>query len=413
VFGPLPGGDVDTLSIDLSDPRSFTDGPPHAAFDRLRETSPVAWNPAAAGTPTGGFWSLTRFDHCSRVSRDTARFTSTHGMCFPSQPERGPSMVDNVMWVDPPLHTRIRGLASRGFSTRVVARFEDWVRERVVEILDGLPMGQPFDAVELIAAELPAQVIASVMGAPIEDRRRIVAWANDIFAREEPGGYERAGAALGAVFAYANELREVKRSQPAADMITDLSNAEYDGVPITDGEYQQFVMSLLIAGFETTHTLIGQSLRLMVEHREIDEQVRTSTSADGGRAAVEELLRYITPAMHMARTSTAAVLVGDVEIPAGDLVVLWYVAANRDPDVFDDPHSFRVGRTGAAHQSFGAGGPHYCIGQQLARLEGRVLLEEMVRRDLRFDLAGDPQRRPTVFINALHSLPVTQRGTGA
>jgi cholest-4-en-3-one 26-monooxygenase len=350
---------------------------------------------------------LTRFADCSQVSRDTSNFTSTQGICFPTDARAAQVMVDNVLFSDPPRHTRIRGLASRGFSTRVVARFEDWVRETVVGIFDSLPSGETFDAVQLVAAELPAQVIASVMGAPVEDRHRIVQWANEMFAREEPGGMERAQRARGEVFAYAVELREIKRREPAADMITDLSNAEYEGVPITDGEFQQFVMSLLIAGFETTHTLIAQTLRLMCEEPTIDHEVRTSTAVDGGRAAVEELLRYITPAMEMARVATRAVEIGDVEINQGDMVVMWYVAANRDPEVFDDPHAFRIGRT-PNHASFGAGGPHYCLGQQLARLEGRILLQEIVRRDLRLDLAGPPQRRPTVFINALATLPVKQ-----
>jgi cholest-4-en-3-one 26-monooxygenase len=316
-------------------------------------------------------------------------------------------MVDNVMWNDPPRHTRIRGLASRGFSTRVVARFEDWVRETVVDILDRLPVGETFDAVDVIAAELPAQVIASVMGVPAEDRHRIVDWANDIFAREEPGGMERAQRALGEVYAYADTLRDIKRREPAADMITDLSNAEYDGVPITDSEFEQFVMSLLIAGFETTHTLIAQTLRLMCEDPGIDAEVRAATPVDGGRSAVEELLRWITPAMQMARVATRSVPLRDVEVAPGDMVVMWYVAANRDPAVFEDPHTFRAART-QNHASFGAGGPHFCIGQQLARLEGRILLQELVRRDVRFHLAGPPVRRPTVFINALASLPVRQ-----
>jgi cholest-4-en-3-one 26-monooxygenase len=398
---------VRTSQIDLSDPRSFADGPPHDVFDELRQTSPVYWNPTATGAPNGGFWSLTRFADCSQVSRDTLSFTSTQGMCFPADPRQARVMADNVMWNDPPRHTRIRDLASRGFSTRVVARFEDWVRETVVDILDGLPSAETFDAVELVAAELPAQVIASVMGAPVEDRHRIVQWANEIFGREEPGGMERAQRAIGEVFAYATELRAIKRRKPAADMITDLANAEYEGVPITASEFQQFVMSLLIAGFETTHTLIAQTLRLTSDDPAIDDEVRTTTAIDGGRSAVEELLRYITPAMEMARVATRPVWIRDVEIKPGDMVVMWYVAANRDPEVFEEPHAFRPGRA-PHHASFGAGGPHFCIGQQLARLEGRILLQEMVRRDVRFDVAGPPRRRPTVFINALQTLPVRQ-----
>lgn len=393
-------------TIDLSDPALFVDGPPHDVFDELRRDDPVYWNATSSGTPTGGFWALTRHADVAAVSRDVETFTSTKGMCYPANAALAPMMVDNLMWNDPPVHTRIRGLAARGFSVRVVARFEEWVRDRVTDILDNLPVDEPFDAVQLIAAELPAQVIASVMGAPISDRHRIVGWANDIFAREEPGGYERSMAALGHVFAYSRELREIKRREPTADMITDLSNAEYDGVPITDGEYEQFVMSLLIAGYETTHTLIGQTLRLMVERPDIDTAIRDATAKDGGKSATEELLRVITPAMHMARVAKRDVSIGGTQVRAGDMVVIWYVAANRDPSVFEDPHSFVLDRDSITHTSFGAGGPHFCIGHHLARLESRVLLDEMVKRDIRFQLAGVPQRRPTVFINALHALPV-------
>ncbi|ONH22898.1 hypothetical protein BL253_34430 [Pseudofrankia asymbiotica] len=396
----------DTTTVDLSDPVTFEGGVPHGFFDQLRRSSPVYWNPTTSGAPAGGFWALTRHADVSAVSRDTATFTSTEGMHYPTNPAEIPGMRDNVMFNDPPRHTRIRALASRGFSPRVVARFEDWVRERVRLILDSLPADEAFDAVPLIAAELPAQVIASVMGAPEEDRHRIVRWASDIFAREQPGGFERAQAALGQVFAYADELREVKRRNPAADMITELADTEHDGVPITDNEYRQFVMSLLIAGFETTHTLIGQSLRLMIEDPEIDEQVRTAVATVGSQRPVEEFLRYVTPAMQMARVARVDTVVGGTTIKAGEMAVMWYVAANRDPEVFPDPHRFDVSRRLAAHTSFGAGGAHFCIGNHLARLEGRVLLDEIVQRDLRFRPAGTPKRGHTVFINALVELPV-------
>jgi cholest-4-en-3-one 26-monooxygenase len=393
------------MAVDLSDPASFRAGVPHDEFDRIRRDEPVHWTPTTQA-PRGGFWSLTRFDDVAAASRDVETFTSTRGINYPTDPSSVPQMVDNVMFNDPPRHGDIRRLVGTAFSPRMVARFSDWISERVDLIVDGLAGRGECDLVPLVAVELPAQVICSVMGVADEDRGTVVEWADAIFSREQPGGFERFQRALGEVFAYAFELREVKRLKPDNDMVTELSRAEGNGLKITDSEYMQFFMSLLIAGFETTHTLIGQSIRLMLEDPEIARISAEAVSRGKTRELVEEYLRYITPAMHMARHATRDVVINDTTISEGDMVLLWYVAANRDPAVFSEPHQFNPARARNLHASFGAGGPHFCIGNHLARLEVRILFETLLTRGPIMKLNGQPRRGHTVFINALSELPV-------
>jgi len=186
----------------------------------------------------------------------------------------------------------------------------------------------------------------------------------------------------------------------------ELATAERDGVQITDTMFMQLWFSLLIAGFETTHTLIGQSLRLILEDPTVAEQARTAVAQGKVRELVDEFLRVVTPAMHMARHTTRDVEMHGSIIHEGDMVVLWFVAGNRDASVFPDPHRFDYLRRPNVHQSFGGGGPHFCIGNHLARLEVMILLREIFSRDLKITLNGAPERGWSVFINQLFSLPV-------
>ncbi|WP_029430722.1 cytochrome P450 [Blastococcus sp. URHD0036] len=395
------------MAVDLSDPKSFHHAVPHEEFERLRNEEPLSWTPTASGTATGGFWSLTRAADVAAASRDTQTFTSTLGICYPSNYEESAMMVDNVMFNDPPEHAQVRKLAGAAFTPRMVARFADWITERVDIILDGLEGRGECDLVPLIAVELPIQVICSVMGVPDEDRTRVVQWADEIFGRErEDIGPERATAATMAVMQYAMELRAKNRDVQSDNMLGELASFERDGVKITDSQFMQMFMALLIAGFETTHTLISQSFRLMLEQPEIAEQARVAITEGRSRALVDEFLRQVTPAMHMARHATRDVEMHGKTIKKGDMVLLWFVSANRDAEVFTDPHTFNIDRRPNPHQAFGGGGPHFCIGAHLARLEVQILLERLVARDIRITSNGEPTRGWSTFINQLFALPV-------
>jgi cholest-4-en-3-one 26-monooxygenase len=396
-------------SLDLWDVGLFQDGPPLAVFDRLRAEAPLHWS-VHPDDPDGGFWSLTRHDDIQRVSRDARRFTNSVGFAVPRRGavEVGP-FADNIMYRDPPQHTAHRKPLNRAFTPKAMSEIKDRVRGVIVSVLDGLEGRDHFDWVPEVAAEIPARVVASVMGVPEQDHGNIVEWASSIFGND--GSAESAarfGAAVQAIMGYAGTLVSTRRAQPSEDIMTLLLAAEVDDEPLTDGVLQMWFLSLAQAGFETTHTLIAQGAVLLDQMPDL--RGRLAGDPDAIAPTVEEMLRYITPVNLMARTATEDVELHDQTIREGQYVCLWYVAANRDPAVFADPHRFDIDRRPNPHQSFGAGGsPHYCIGAHLARLEMRILLDELVARGFPYRVDGRPERMASVFMNALKSLPVTTR----
>jgi cholest-4-en-3-one 26-monooxygenase len=395
------------VTINLADPMTFNKEVPHAEFDRLRRDEPVHWTPTDFGTNTNGFWSLTRFDDIQAVSRDVETFTNTLGGNYPIVPEDAQNMKDNVMFCDPPRQTELRRYLGAAFTPRMVAQFSDWITEQVDLIISNIKGRGECDLVPLVAVELPAQVICSVIGVPQDERAQVVAWADSIFGRLRPDiGSEKAMGAVQEVMQYALQLREVGAGGSETNLITELAKAERDGVRITDSEYMQMIMSLLIAGYETTHTLIGQGMRLVLENPDIERQARAAAASGDTRDLVEEFLRYVTPAMNMVRHPTRDVEINDVTVKKGESILLWFVAGNRDASVFPDPHTFNTVRPRNQHQTFGAGGPHFCIGNHLARLELQILFRELFTRGPRITLNGQPTRGWSVQINQLSSLPV-------
>jgi cholest-4-en-3-one 26-monooxygenase len=388
----------------LLDPATFSNGPPHGLFDKLRNESPVY--PQANPFGNNTIWSLTRFADIRTVGTDGAHFSIQQGHQFPTPPKHAAMMRDNIMFNDPPRHTRLRSFAAKAFSPPVVARFDEWIRSLVIEILDTVSRRERIDMVPMIAAELPGQVICSIMGVPDADRHNLIGWATDIFGRLDPEiGMEKSTAATMTVKDYASTLRALKERDPGVDMTTELLSASYDGKPITDSEFIEMVMALTLAGFETTHTLIAQGLTLIAQDDDVRRQVEEATAEEMG-AVTEEMLRYVSPVMHMARTATHDVELHGKTIAAGDQVLMWYTAANRDPAMFDNPHQF-IGKRGRRnHAAFGGGGPHFCLGNHLARLEGEILFDEMRKRGIRLTLDGEPQRATGIFINALRSVPM-------
>jgi cholest-4-en-3-one 26-monooxygenase len=400
--------------IDLWDVGLFRDGPPHGVFDRLRADSPLHWS-VHPDDPDGGFWSLTRHADILVVSRDTERFTNTVGFTVPrhavaaSGAEHLGLYADNIMFRDPPAHTAHRKPLNRAFTPKAMTEIEDRVRAIIIEVLDGLEGRAAFDWVPEVAAEIPARVVASVVGVPEADHGKIVEWAASIFGNDgTPESAARGGAATLEIMGYASTLVSTRRAQPSEDIMTLLLSAQVDDEPLTDAVLQMWFLSLAQAGFETTHTLIAHSMVLLDAMPEL--RARLTDDPDAISPTVEELLRYVTPVNLMARTATRDVEMHGRTIRKGQYVCMWYVAANRDPDVFTDPHDFDVDRRPNVHQAFGgAGSPHYCIGAHLARLEMRILLEELVARGFPYRTDGPAERMGGVFMNALTHLPVVAR----
>ena len=381
--------------IDLTDLDRFANGFPHELFAIHRREAPVYWHEPTANTPDGeGFWSVATHADVLEVLKDPETYSSERGG---NRPYGGTLIQDlpvagrvlNMM--DDPRHARIRSLVSRGFTPRMIRRIEDDARERMRALLDAVSDDVPFDFLHEIAAELPMQMICLLLGLPEEDRH----W---LFAAVEPGfdykGSRRAFEpdydaldALKRMHAYGMELIEKKRSQPADDMLSIVVTARLDDVDpprLTDEELYGFFSLIFSAGSETTRNAVSGGLIALMERPDQLERLRSDLSLLP--TAIEEIVRWTTPSPSKRRTATRATSLRGAEIAPGDKVVIWEGSANRDEQAFERAMEFDIARTPNPHLGFGHG-LHYCLGASLARLEIRVMLEELLPRFSHYRLA--------------------------
>jgi len=398
---------MDLREVDLCGRDSYVAGIPHEDFALLRREAPVFWHPECDGS---GFWAVTRHADVTAVNRDNLTFSSARGAVLiedphPAQLEQQRMMMLNM---DPPMHTRYRSLVNKGFTKRMIGQLEERTRAITNSILDTVSEEGECDFVTDVAADLPLQVIAEIMGVPPEDRHKVFDWSNRMIGAEDPeysaGGPEEAFSASIELYAYANALAAEKRASPGDDVISVLLGAEVDGERLTEIEFDLFFLLLAVAGNETTRNLVSHAqLALMENPGERAKLVADPALIPG---AVEEMLRWGTPVMNFRRTATVDTRIGDQPIAEGDKVVIFYISANRDEAVFDDPYRFDVTRSPNDHVAFGGGGPHFCLGANLARLEIRILFEELLARLPDMTLAGPAKRLRSNFINGIKHIPV-------
>jgi cytochrome P450 len=396
---------------DFTDPATYFPGIPHEAFDELRSRPGLYWQNAAEGTYNGGFWVVTRFNEIVDIEQQSALFSSVPGAFYPLANMSGDGpMSKHILFMDPPEHSRVRRVAMKSFGPRVVAHFDGWIRDIVNETLDEAVELGSFDWIADVARLIPSRVIAAVMGVPRELRGQVVKWSDAIF---EGQVNQDDGAAMARAFeevnAYMAKLGQEKLRDPQDDMVTVLAQSLERG-EIDEAEYAMYTTALLIAGYETTHTLIGQSMRLILEDSDIRHSCDRAFDNDEFNAVVEEFLRLVTPAMNVSRTATEDTDFRGQTIRRSDTMQLMLIAANRDPDVFADPHRFDPSRPRRSALSgdglaFGSG-LHRCVGNVLAKMDSRILFEEMHRRNVRLELDGEPRRGWSTLINQLLSLPV-------
>jgi len=405
---------ADIVIPDLSDPASFVDGVPFDAFARLRESPGLYWQPTDVSTTHGGFWAVTRFTDIREVEKQVPLFTSTHGANYPmmtTEPASGPA-GDVLMRTDPPRHTHLRRAAAAGFAPRVVANFEPWVRQIVDEVINDVAGLEEFDFVQKFARTIPAYVIGRVLGVRPEDREKQVEWTLRIFAAtQEIVGHDsiaRVEEAKSSLIDYAMELQKVKRANPGDDMCTELTALVDDGT-LTPVEFGQWMMLMMSAGFETTHTAIGQAMRMYLENSDVQEKVDRAIAHGEGELVAKEFIRMISPAMQMARTASEDTQVAGTDIRKGDVMVLYFISGCRDGSVFADPDVFNPWREEKVTLAFGSG-VHRCIGAYLATLEVQVLFEQLAAKNLKLRLNGTPKRGWSNFINQLQELPVARLG---
>jgi cytochrome P450 len=320
---------------------------PYPVFKELRRERPVYWCADA------GFWAITKYDDGLRIHRDPETFCSGLGMTMRGGELEDVKGVDTLITTDPPRHTRQRQLVSRAFTPRAITELEPRIRAIVRELLDGVDPGETFDFVDTLAAPLPIIVIAELLGVPIEDRDRFVAWTNASVGRADPE-YDEAQVALGEQYAYFEAIVEQRRRKPADDLISRLVAVEEEADDFTADNLLNLCFLLLAAGNETTRNLISGGLLALIEHREEKEKLASGRVPIA--TGVEEMLRWWGPVIHMARTATRDVEVRYQLVRAGEQVVMFYGSLNRDEDVFDaDSDAFRVDRDPNPHVALGSG----------------------------------------------------------
>ena len=396
----------DVTPVDLSDSRSYVAGVPHAWLAHLRRHDPVHWQEEEGGP---GFWAVTRYEDCVTVNRDYERFSSAARGTMPFEmPDEDVEQQSLMMLnMDPPLHTRYRRLVNKGFTPRMVRDLEENIHRVTDSVIDQVIERGEADFVTDLSAELPLQVIAELLGVPGDDRHKMFEWSNRMVGNEDPEYQTQAEDALAAameLYAYAAELFATKRLDPQVDLTSALTTVEVDGERLSEMELELFFLLLTVAGNETTRNLLSGAMGTFFEHP--DQWERLVADRRLLPSAVEEMLRFVSPVMNFRRTAVCDVTLGGTEIAAWDKVVFFHASANRDEEVFADPDTFDVGRDPNPHIAFGGGGPHFCLGANLARMEIRVMFEHLLDRlpDIRQD--GDEQHLQSQFINGVKHLPV-------
>jgi cholest-4-en-3-one 26-monooxygenase len=390
--------------IDLLNADNFVAGVPHEAFRTLRQQAPVFWHKEADGP---GFWAVTKYQDVATVSRDPRTYSSAKKGVFvfdpvPEDLERMQLMMLNM---DPPKHTKLRALVNKGFTPRMVAQLESRLRARTNEIIDDVAARGQCDFVSDIAAELPLQAIAELLGIPLSDRHLVFNWTNRLIGFDDPdqGSWEEGKLAAAEMYMYANQLAAERRDHPGDDLVSVLMNAEVEGERLTELEFDLFFVLLAVAGNETTRNLISGGMLALIEHPE--ERARLAANPALMPTAVEEMLRWVSAVIEFRRTATRDTELRGQKVRAGDKVIIYYISANRDEDVFPDADRFDVGRTPNDHLAFGIG-EHFCLGSNLARLEIRIMFEELLRRLPDIELAGAVDRLRSSLINGIKRMPV-------
>jgi cytochrome P450 len=414
--------EIELVSIDLTDPSLYTERVPHDLFARLRAIDPVHRHPET--TAGRGFWALTKHADIAKVSRDPKTFSSAAG--FVSIEDLGEDAMEarrSMIETDPPQHTRLRRLVSPLFTPQATAGYREHAREIAGHLLDQALRRGTFDWATDVCEPMPIRVFVKIMGLDENDAPFLARTANQLitvddpelapspesYARVEDRGLEprllpfRSPAALD-LFDFGRRAGDDRRKRPRDDLLTRLVEAEWDGDRLSDSEFVNFFQLLTFAGNETTRTSLQQGMLALVEHPE--QLDRLQNDAGHVPTAVEEILRWATPLYYFRRTALVDSEIRSTPISAGDKVVMYYISGNFDEEVFESPFEFDVTRKSPGHLTFGGGGPHFCLGSWLARMQVGVMLEEFLARGIRLELEGAPRRLQSNFANGLKSMPV-------
>ena len=393
--------DPDELTAPLLDP-TFYAGDPFPLYARLRAEAPMAHS------ESGGFWVASRHEEVVAISRDPETFCSGKGILtmeigaeYPSPP--------TMMHTDPPDHDRYRKLVQPGFRPSFMRALEGSIRERTVTLVDRIEAGVPIDIVPELAVPLPLQVISDLLGVPEEEWPRFFRWSEAVIPGATDWSEEERAALSGEMVTYLLAAAADRRAHPKDDIISELGAAEVDGDRLTDAELGMFLVQLLVAGNETTRNMMSAGLLGLASAPGEWESLRHRYLTSAPRAlpvAIEEMLRWTTPVVAFMRTTTRPVELAGEQLGADEPVLMLYASANRDESVFGaTAERFDAGRDPNPHVAFGFGA-HFCVGAVLARLEGRILMEELLSRFASVEVAGPVVRTPSPVIAGVKSAPL-------
>jgi cholest-4-en-3-one 26-monooxygenase len=398
---------IDFDDIDLLDSTVFAERVPHEWFAFLRKNAPVWWQEEQDGP---GFWAVTTLAEAIQVNRDYEHFSSARKATYLWDLGEDDLAQQQLIMLnmDPPLHTRYRRLVNKGFTPRMVNQLHERIHAATDAIIDDVIEQGTADFVTDIAAELPLVVIAELLGVPNEDRHRMFDWSNRMIGSDDPE-YQTAGEAAQMasmeLYAYASELFATKRIDPHDDLMSVLTQVDIDGEQLSSFELELFFLLLTVAGNETTRNLISGAMATFFDHPDQWELLRNDRSLLPD--AVEEMLRYVTPVMNFRRQTTSEFELGGQKIEADSKVVFFHISANRDEQVFTNPQTFDITRNPNPHMAFGGGGPHFCLGANLARMEIRVMFEHLLDRMPDMELNGTVQRLQSAFISGVKHIPIS------
>jgi cytochrome P450 len=409
--------DVDQSKIDLVNPDNYVERVPFEWFDFLRREHPVFWHDEPAGNK--GFWAVTRYDDLVAIHMDWDTYSSERGaVSLEELDEEQLAIRRSMLETDPPRHRELRNICNRRFSARGVGAYEDFIRDIAVKVLDRALEKQEFDFVLEISKELPIRFLCAIFTVPQEDAPMLIRWGDAMIGNQDPEFTDavvdqvdteeyrnlpfRSPIALD-LFEYAHRQRDLRLAEPQDDVITALTVAQREGV-MSEHDYDNYFGLLMIAGNETTRHTISHGMQALLENPDQMQRLKDDTSLIP--SAVDETLRWATPVMHFRRTATRDLELRGQRIREGDKVVTWYISANRDEEQFPEPYRFDVSRKPNEHVTFGPGGPHFCLGAHLAKLETKVLFQELLPRLRSIELTGPVERMRSNFVNGIKHMPV-------
>jgi cytochrome P450 len=409
---PVPLDQVDLADLDV-----FERNEAWGMFDTLRAQAPVFWNDEHDGG--SGFWSITRYADILAVDKDPETFTSTKFVNLEEPPSQYQDLRRSMLETDGPRHQALRKLLLRDFSPATLRRYEDFLRGLAQLTVDAALQSAEFDFVDAIAADYPIAVLARLLDVPEEVTPQLISWGNEIVGATDPD-YARVlinspeaeqykhlpfrSPASIEIFEYGRRLAAERRDGDGEDLVSKLVNRiPEDGVPLTDTDFDNYFLLLVVAGNETTRQAISHAMQALIENP--DQWRYFLDHPEKAAVSVEELVRYASPVYHFRRTATRDVEMHGQTIRAGDKVVMWFASGNRDDSVFDDPYTLDLSRFPNDHMTFGKG-PHTCLGANLARMEIRIMFETLLPRLAAMEQTGDIVRVRSNFVNGIKKFPV-------